>query len=111
MKIALVGYGKMGQAIEKIAMERGHEILLRISSGNRADLNPDNLREVDVAIEFTRPEAARENVVTCLNEAVPVVCGTTGWNEGLAAAKIAATEHDTAFLQASNFSIGVNIFF
>ena len=111
MKIALVGYGKMGQAIEKIAAERGHDIVLRIRSANSEDLNPENLKQVDVAIEFTRPEAARDNVLACLREGVPVVCGTTGWNEGLAAAKMAAVDHDTAFLQASNFSIGVNIFF
>ena len=111
MKIALIGYGKMGHAIEEIAIQRGHEIVMRIGSSNRHDLNPANLQLADVAIEFTRPEAARENVIECLEAGVPVICGTTGWNEGLATAKLKAIEHHTAFLQASNFSIGVNIFF
>jgi 4-hydroxy-tetrahydrodipicolinate reductase len=109
MNIALVGYGKMGQAIEKIALQRGHNVVLRIRTDNRHEL--ENLSNVDVVIEFTRPEAARENVMDCLKQGVPVVCGTTGWNEGLDQAKIKALDSHTAFLQASNFSIGVNIFF
>lgn len=111
MKIALIGYGKMGRAIEQIAVQRGHEIVLKISTANKHDLTKEHLQNADVAIEFTRPEAAPENVVTCLKAGVPVVCGTTGWNEGLAHAKMTAIDHHTAFLQASNFSIGVNIFF
>jgi 4-hydroxy-tetrahydrodipicolinate reductase len=111
MKIALVGYGKMGQAIEQVALKRGHEIALKIRSANRDDLNEEKLKEVDVAIEFTRPEAAKDNVLDCLKRGVPVVCGTTGWNEGLAQVKMSAISHHTAFLQASNFSVGVNLFF
>lgn len=111
MKIALVGYGKMGQTIEQIAIERGHEVVFKITTANRNELNEANLRQVDVVIEFTRPEAAQENVTTCLKAGIPVVCGTTGWNEGLAYAKMTAIDHNTALLQASNFSIGVNIFF
>lgn len=111
MKIALIGYGKMGQAIEQIALQRGHEIVLRIRTANKEEMTPENLAKADVAIEFTKPEAARENVVTCLKAGVAVVCGTTGWNEHLDEAKQKAIANKTAFLQASNFSIGVNIFF
>jgi 4-hydroxy-tetrahydrodipicolinate reductase len=111
MKIALVGYGKMGQAIEQVAMQRGHEIVLKIRTANREDLNEEKLKEVDVAIEFTNPEAAKENVLDCLKHGVPVVCGTTGWNKGVEQAKMSAISHGAAFLHASNFSIGVNLFF
>lgn len=111
MRIALVGYGKMGHTIEQIAIQRGHEIVLKISSSNRQELNAENLKRADVAIEFTNPAAAQENVLSCLKAGIPVVCGTTGWNDGLARAKMAAVDNATAFLQASNFSIGVNIFF
>lgn len=111
MKIALVGYGKMGHAIEEIALQRGHEITLKITTANRHELTKENLQSADAVIEFTRPEAAKENVIICLKAGVPVVCGTTGWNEGLALAKMTAIDHNTALLHASNFSIGVNIFF
>lgn len=111
MKIALVGYGKMGHAIEHIAEQRGHDVVLKITTANRHELNEANLKGVDVAIEFTNPEAAQANVLACLKTGVPVVCGTTGWNEHLSLAKMTAIENDTAFLHASNFSVGVNIFF
>jgi 4-hydroxy-tetrahydrodipicolinate reductase len=111
MKIALIGYGKMGHAIERIATDRGHQIVLRITSANRADFTTANLSSVDVAIEFTAPEAAPENVQLCLNAGVPVVCGTTGWNDQLDAANSLAIKNGVGFLPASNFSIGVNIFF
>ena len=111
MKIALIGYGKMGQAIEEIATGRGHEIIMRIRSGNRHEMTPENLRRADVAIEFTNPEAARKNVMDCLNAGLGVVCGTTGWNEGLNNAKMKAIDNGVSFLHASNFSVGVNIFF
>lgn len=111
MRIALVGYGKMGHAIEQIATQRGHEVTLKVTTANRHELNKENLQHVDVVIEFTRPEAARENVEECLKAGVPVVCGTTGWNDGLSHAKMLAVDHNTAFLQASNFSVGVNLFF
>ncbi len=101
----------MGQTIERIALSRGHKITLRITSGNRNELTADNLRGTDVAIEFTRPDAAKNNVLACLEAGVNVVCGTTGWNEHVAEASAVAEEHKAAFLQASNFSIGVNIFF
>lgn len=111
MRIALIGYGKMGQTIERIALQRGHNIALRISSANKHEMTEENLKDADVAIEFTKPEAAQENVLKCLEAGIPTICGTTGWNEGLVHAEFKATEKDTAFLQASNFSIGVNIFF
>lgn len=111
MKIALIGYGKMGHAIEKIAIQHGHQIVLKIRTANRHDMTSENLKKADVAIEFTRPDAAKENVLACLEAGLPVVCGTTGWNEQIGEAKIKAMENNTAFLQASNFSIGVNIFF
>lgn len=111
MNIALIGYGKMGHAIERIATERGHCIVLRISSSNKDEMTEANLRKADVAIEFTRPEVAKENVLNCLDAGVAVVCGTTGWNEEIVKAEIKAAERGIAFLQASNFSVGVNIFF
>ena len=111
MNITLIGYGKMGKAIEEIAIQRGHNVIMRIGTANRNEMSKENLQRADAVIEFTRPDAAKENVLDCLDAGVPVVCGTTGWNNGLAAAKLKATENDTAFLWASNFSVGVNIFF
>ena len=111
MKLALIGYGKMGHAIEQVAVKRGHEILLRITSANKHELDEANLRNVDVAIEFTNPVVAKENVILCLKAGVNVVCGTTGWNTDLAEAAAKAKEMGRGFLHASNFSVGVNIFF
>jgi 4-hydroxy-tetrahydrodipicolinate reductase len=111
MNIALIGYGKMGKTIEQMAKARGHNIVLCITSSNRHEMTEENLRRADVAIEFTRPESAKENVTQCLAAGVNVVCGTTGWNEHLHAANEVANEHHAAFLYASNFSVGVNIFF
>ncbi len=111
MNIALIGYGKMGHAIEQIAMRRGHSIVLRITSANIDEMDDLRSKKVDVAIEFTRPESARQNVLKCLSSGVDVVCGTTGWNQHLQEARDAAKEYKAAFLHASNFSVGVNIFF
>ena len=111
MNIALIGYGKMGQAIEEAATCRGHHIALRITTTNRQELDAAHLANADVAIEFTRPEAALSNVLACLNAGTPVICGTTGWNDELQKAKAFAKEKNGALLQASNFSLGVNIFF
>lgn len=111
MKIALIGYGKMGQAIERIALHRGHEVCLKITSKNPEDFIPEKLTQADVVIEFTRPDAALDNVSKCFAAGLPVVCGTTGWNETIATANELCKQHDAAFLQASNFSIGVNVFF
>ena len=79
MKIALIGYGKMGKEIEQILISRGHTVTLIIDIDNAGDLNAENLRKADVAIEFTTPHTAFQNIVTCLEAGVPVVCGTTGW--------------------------------
>lgn len=111
MRIALIGYGKMGQMIETIALEKGHEIVLRINADNTEDFTPGNLRKADVAIEFTSPHSAFANVLRCLEWGVPVVCGSTGWNAQIADAQKLATEKGVGFLHASNFSVGVNIFF
>jgi 4-hydroxy-tetrahydrodipicolinate reductase len=111
MNIALIGYGKMGHTIEQVALKRGHNIVLRITSANKDALNDANLRLADVAIEFTNPAAAKENVLKCLCAGTNVVCGTTGWNEQLAEVFDMAKEKGRGFLHASNFSVGVNIFF
>lgn len=111
MKIALIGYGKMGKAIEQIALKRGHEIILRIGRANQHEFTKENLVMADVAIEFTTPESALENVIKCMDAGVPVICGSTGWNEHIYLAKEKCVTTNTAFLQASNFSVGVNIFF
>lgn len=111
MNIALIGYGKMGKAIEAIAVKRGHQVVLKIRSANKEEFTVENLKKADVAIEFTSPASALENVSLCMEAGVPVICGSTGWNEQLAQAEEQCRATGTAFLQASNFSIGVNIFF
>lgn len=111
MKIALIGYGKMGKQIEEIAKSFGHEIVLRITSSNKSDFIPECLSKADVAIEFTRPEAAYENIIKCFDSNVPVVTGTTGWYNRLDDIKKYCTIKNGSLLYASNFSIGVNIFF
>ncbi len=111
MKIALIGYGKMGRAIEKIALERGHEIVLRITTANKHEMTADNVKVADVAIEFTGPESAKYNVLDCISAGVNVVSGSTGWNDQLQDARESATDRNVGFLHASNFSVGVNIFF
>jgi 4-hydroxy-tetrahydrodipicolinate reductase len=111
MNIALIGYGKMGKAIEKAALKRGHQISLIIDLVNKEDLNAVNLRNVDVAIEFTTPHTAYENVSFCLHHQTPVVCGSTGWLNHLEEAKNIANATNTGLIVASNFSIGVNLFF
>ncbi|RYD95277.1 MAG: 4-hydroxy-tetrahydrodipicolinate reductase [Sphingobacteriales bacterium] len=111
MKIALIGYGKMGQLIDRIATERGHEVVLRIHIENRSEFTADNLRQADVAIEFTGPDSAFENVRRCIEWGVPVVSGSTGWNDRIGEAAHLAEEKGGTFLHASNFSIGVNLFF
>lgn len=108
MKIALVGYGKMGKTIEKIARDRGHVIAARIDVDNQADL--DNIR-ADVAIEFSHPEAAFDNVRRCILQGIPVVCGTTGWLSKKAEIEKLTRDRNGAFFYASNYSLGVNIFF
>ena len=109
MKIALIGYGKMGKAIDAIATAKGHEIVLRTSSQH--PLTKEQLAGVDVAIEFTVPETAYQNIITRFEANVPVVSGTTGWLDKLPAIKALCEEKKQAFLHTTNFSIGVNIFF
>jgi 4-hydroxy-tetrahydrodipicolinate reductase len=109
MKIALIGYGKMGKTLEKIAQSRGHEVILRIDVDNRKDF--DKIHEADVAIEFTRPESAVLNLEKCIVAGVPVVCGTTGWLSEYDRISTLCQTKNSAFFYASNYSIGVNIFF
>ena len=111
MKIALIGYGKMGKAIEEIAVNRGHEIVLKIDEYNLADLNKKNMATANVAIEFTGPHSAYDNVRKTLELDVPLVCGSTGWLEKLDEIKKLCTDRNGTFIYASNFSVGVNIFF
>ena len=111
MKIALLGYGKMGKTIDQLAQAAGHQVVLRIDVDNNADLNAGSLSGVDVAIEFTRPESAFQNIVTCLENGVPIVCGTTGWLDRLEEAKQLVEKYQGGLFYASNYSIGVNIFF
>ena len=111
MRIALIGYGKMGKMVEELALQRGHEVALRIDKDNEADFTQQNLAAADVAIEFTAPGSAFQNVSTCIDYGVPVVSGSTGWNEKMELVKKHCLDKRGSFLHASNFSIGVNIFF
>jgi 4-hydroxy-tetrahydrodipicolinate reductase len=111
MNIALIGYGKMGKAIETIALEKGHQIVLKIDIDNAADFNQENISKADVAIEFTGPHSAFDNVMKCLELAIPVVCGSTGWLDKFETATNFCKEKKGALLYASNYSIGVNLFF
>ena len=107
MKIALLGYGKMGQVIERIALERGHEIVLKKSGKDTFE----GLQDADVAIDFSIPDAAVANISTCLNSNMPVISGTTGWLENYDQMVSLCNEKEGAFIYGSNFSLGVNIFF
>jgi len=107
MKIALVGYGKMGQIIDKIAQTRGHEIVARLNESPTLE----NLNNPDVVIEFSSPESAFGNIKFCLEQGIPVVCGTTGWLEKKPEIEKICIENNSAFLYGSNFSLGVNLFF
>lgn len=111
MNIALIGYGKMGHMIEEIALQRGHQIVLKINIENTEDFTKENLSKADAAIEFTGPSTAFENVKRCIEYGVPVISGSTGWNDKLEEAKTFCLQHNGAFLHTSNFSVGVNIFF
>lgn len=107
MKIALIGYGKMGKTIEKLAIEKGHQIIARISSkGNITDL-----KNADVAIDFSVPDATVKNLTTCFELGIPVVCGTTGWLKHFDEVLKTCQKRNGSFIYASNFSIGVNLFF
>ncbi|MBO6183705.1 MAG: 4-hydroxy-tetrahydrodipicolinate reductase [Chryseobacterium sp.] len=107
MKIALVGYGRMGKIIDEIALKRGHEVVARLKETPTAE----NLNNPDVVIEFSLPEVAFDNIKACLENKIPVICGTTGWLERKDEVEKLAVENGTAFLYGSNFSLGVNLFF
>ncbi len=111
MNIALIGYGKMGKAIEEIALQKKHRVVLKIDEYNTADFTKDNVTKADVAIEFTSPHSAYDNVKKVLEFGTPVVCGSTGWTERLDEMKKYCQEKKGSFIYASNFSIGVNLFF
>lgn len=111
MKIALIGYGRMGKAIDAIATSMGHEIVLRYSGKNGEKLSPALLADAEVAIEFSVPDAALYNIGVCVEAGIPVVCGTTGWLNDLEKAKALVNKKAGTLLYASNFSIGVNVFF
>lgn len=106
MKIALLGYGKMGKMIAKIARDRGHEIVLTHEGG---DIN--NFNGAQVAIDFSTPESAVTNILMAFSKGVPVICGTTGWLDQIEVVKTACLKQESAFIYASNFSLGVNLFF
>ena len=111
MNIALIGYGKMGKAIEQIAKERGHVITVKIDVSNNNELHSQEFINSDVAIEFTRPESALENILHCCKSKVPVVVGTTGWLGHIDKVKAECKLNDSAVFYASNYSIGMNITF
>jgi len=111
MKIALIGYGKMGKAIEETAIAHKHEVGLIIDLHNLQELSHARLAEHDVAIEFTTPATAFENINTCFDAGIPVVCGTTGWNDQLSEVVQRCEEEKKSLVHASNFSLGVNMLF
>lgn len=111
MRIALLGYGKMGKMIERIAVSRGHQVVLVVDLDNRADCSVEQLRQADMAIEFTTPAVAVDNYKWCMDAGVPVVSGTTGWLDRWEEVVGYCREKGGGFFYASNFSIGVNIFF
>ncbi|MDO3628653.1 4-hydroxy-tetrahydrodipicolinate reductase [Mucilaginibacter sp. BT774] len=111
MNIALLGYGKMGKIIEKIATDRKHNIVLKIDHDNQHELTAENLKKADAIIEFTTPASVLSNIQHCFDAGVPVVVGTTGWYEHLPQVKQNCIETGNTLLYASNFSVGVNIFF
>ena len=107
MKIALVGYGKMGHIIDELATKKGHEIVARLNETPTVE----NLNNADVVIEFSNPEVAFNNIKVCLENKIPVICGTTGWLDQKSEIEEMAVQNNTAFLYGSNFSLGVNLFF
>lgn len=111
MKIALIGYGKMGKAIEEIALQRGHSVPLKIDISNLDQFTAANLQQCDVVIEFTGPHSAVENISKCLDAGIPVVSGSTGWLEQWDSIKNKCESLNGSLIYASNFSVGVNIFF
>ena len=111
MKIALIGYGKMGKLLERFAQERGHEICITLDADNASDIRSERFKEADVAIEFSVPHAALEHIYDAFEADVPIVVGTTGWYDELAAVEQKCRAGNNTLLYASNFSVGVNVFF
>ncbi len=111
MRIGIIGFGKIGQEIKKLAIERGHQVNLIIDLENRNDLNPRNLKKVDVVFEFTTPETAPDNIISCFDGGVGVVSGTTGWMDHFDKVADHCRHTKQAFFYASNYSVGVNILF
>ena len=111
MNIAIVGYGKMGKEIEQIALDRGHHILLKIDENNINSITPHDFKDIEVAIEFTMPESAFSNISLCLDNNIPVVSGTTGWLHKIDDVITRCNKEGKTFFYASNFSLGVNLFF
>lgn len=111
MNILLLGYGKMGKVIEQIALHRGHQIVGKIDVTNRHELETFSRDNVDAVIEFSAPEAAYENLKWCMKKGLPTVCGTTGWLHHRPEIEQLCQENGAAFFYASNYSIGVNLFF
>jgi len=111
MKIALLGYGKMGKIIEKIATDRKHEIVLKIDEHNQHELTPENLQQADVAIEFSTPGTVLQNIEHCFSAGIPIVVGTTGWHGQLQEVKQQCEQNHGSLIYATNFSVGVNLFF
>lgn len=111
MKIALLGYGKMGRIIEQFALDRGHEIVLKIDENNVDQKTSENLRLADVAIDFSTPHSVISNIESCFEAGLPLVVGTTGWYDRIPEIKNKCEESNNSLLYASNFSVGVNVFF
>jgi len=111
MNIALIGYGKMGKEIEAIALSRGHTITLKVSSENATTYSLEELKKADVAIEFSTPEAVVSNINKCFEASVPIIVGTTGWHKNLDEVIQKCNEKNQTLFHASNYSIGVNLFF
>lgn len=111
MNIAIVGYGKMGKEIEQIALDRGHNILLRIDENNINSINSEDFKDIEVAVEFSNPESAYSNINLCLDNNIPVVSGTTGWLHKIDEVIKRCDQENKTFFYASNFSLGVNLFF
>ena len=111
MNIGIIGYGKMGKEIEKISVQKGHQIVFKIDSKNKNDLNRKTISETDVAIEFSNPHSAFNNICFCIKNKIPVVSGTTGWLDKFLEAKTLCLNTKSTFLYAANFSVGINLFF
>jgi len=113
MRIAIIGYGKMGKTIERIAEERGHDVVLKIDLSNIDLLRSDQIKgyDIDIAIEFTSPHSAYDNITACFEAGIKVVSGSTAWLDKWDDAVQSMNKHKGSFIYASNFSVGVNIFF